>query len=443
MFIVKSFGLTLRTYAVFIFLLLLFFISCKKDPDKIGIDIQPPEDRLKVKFSDTSSIVAYSVIVDSVLTNGLSVNLVGSSYDLVFGKTVASFATQILLSKAGIDFGENPKLDSLILSMVYVGYYGDTNTLQTFSVYELSEDIFVDSNYYSNKRVQHSDIDLAHYSFYPRPNDSLVVDETTEAPQLKINLNAITPALGDKILNAPEDVLADNNQFIDYIKGIYITSQPVNYGGAILYFNMLSATSLLTLYYSNDSLDGLSYDLYINGEGAMFNEYEHFNYDHASQELRKQIVYNDTTLGNEFIYLQAMSGIKTLLRIPNLLNYTSSTNIGINEASLYFYNFDTESEYSPPLEIYLARIDEDGDLVLLTDYYEGTDYFGGGYDDEKGVYKFRITRFIQEVLNGEITDPLLSLSITGASSIGNRIVINGSDSPFNNIRLEIIYTEVN
>lgn len=438
----KSFGLIIRIFATLLLIIPAIFVSCEKDLKKIGVDIQPPEDKLPVHHTDTSSLISYSVREDSVRTDELSINLLGSNFDPVFGKTIASFATQVRMSKSGIDFGENPRVDSLILSMVYVGYYGDINTTQTVRVYELLEDILIDSSYYSNKKAQHSDIDLAHHTFIPKPNDSLIVDGITQPPQLRINLSAISPILANKIFNASEDVLADNDQFLEYFKGLYITTDPLNYEGSILYFNMITATSSLTLYYSNDSLDGLSFDMLINENCTRFNQYEHFNYDFADQQLRKQIIFTDTTLGKDILYLQSMGGVKSMIRFPYLSNFTATTKIAVNEAVLYLHNNNAESEYDAPISLTLLRLDEDGDLVLLTDYFEGSDYFGGVYDEGSSSYKFRITRFVQEVLSGELTDPVLNLSISGASTIANRVVLNGPENQINKIRLEITYIEL-
>lgn len=439
----KSFGPNTLFFPFILFLFISLLASCEKEPDQIGVNIQPPEDKLQVFFSDTSSLVSYSVREDSVKTDELSVNLLGSAYDPVFGKTTASFATQLRMSKSGVDFGSNPKVDSLILSLVYVGYYGDLLTRQTLHVYELSEDIFIDSTYYSNHRVKYSDIDLAYHSFYPKPNDSIIVDDVISAPQLKVNLSSISPVLADKILNAPNDVLADNDAFLEYFKGLYFTTEDVSYGGSILYFNIITATSKLVLYYSNDSVDGQSFELLINENCARFNQYEHFNYDFADQDFRRQIIFEDTALGGDRIYLQAMGGIKSVIRFPNLTNFAQDTKIAVNEAVLHIPNNSPESEYDAPETLYLLRFDDDGDLVFLADYFEGSEYFGGSYDEISSSYKFRITRLVQSILNGDYTDPKLSLSISGASSIANRIVLNGTENTGNRMRLEIVYTKLN
>ena len=127
------------------FLLLLYILthltSCKKDPYTLGLSLLPPTDTLTVKTSDTATIIAYSVIQDSIRSDKTTTNMLGSLYDPVFGLTTASFCTQFLLSSEGTDFGINPVLDSVVLMLKYNSLYGDSNALQRVRVYELDEDI--------------------------------------------------------------------------------------------------------------------------------------------------------------------------------------------------------------------------------------------------------------------------------------------------------------
>jgi len=101
--------------------------SCSKEPGQIGYIIQPDESKLNVAFSDTTTIYAYSEIIDSIRSDKLSVSAFGSLKDPVFGGTTAGFYTQFLLSINGYDFGEERQLDSLVLQIDYAGWYGDTN----------------------------------------------------------------------------------------------------------------------------------------------------------------------------------------------------------------------------------------------------------------------------------------------------------------------------
>jgi len=131
----------------------LIVFACQKDPSEIGLNIQPPNSVIDAFFTDSISLYGHSELVDSVRTSNTSVSLLGSYYDPIFGTTTANLYTQFLISSSGIDFGENPELDSLVVFFNYSGFYGDTTTPQTIRVYELKEALSIDSSYYSNQNI--------------------------------------------------------------------------------------------------------------------------------------------------------------------------------------------------------------------------------------------------------------------------------------------------
>ncbi len=150
----------------------------------------------------------------------------GSYYEQIFGTSTASFYTQVRLSSVNYDFGPNPVLDSLVLTLDYNGYYGDTNSSLAIHVYEVSEQMYRDSAYYSNEDISNEGFDYANTHFIPRPNTPVypVSDTIAELPRLSIRLSDISPDLGNKILNADSASLADNANFVNYFKGLYVTT---------------------------------------------------------------------------------------------------------------------------------------------------------------------------------------------------------------------------
>ncbi|RLD88401.1 MAG: hypothetical protein DRJ09_08525, partial [Bacteroidetes bacterium] len=111
------------------FLLLLF--SCRKSPHTIGASILPENAQLKIVYGFWDGLYGHSIIEDSIRTDELSRNMLGSMNDSVFGVTTANIAAQFTLTSNGIDFGENPQLDSMVLYLRYNGeIYGDSSTVQ-------------------------------------------------------------------------------------------------------------------------------------------------------------------------------------------------------------------------------------------------------------------------------------------------------------------------
>jgi len=425
--------------------LTLWLISCEKDFKNVGKDIQPPSDQLNVFYSDTSSIIAYSSLVDSVRTDETSVAMLGSILDPVMGMTTAGFYTQLRLSASNHSFGDNPAMDSLMLSLDYRGIYGDSLAQITLKVYEMGDKIYYDSNYYSHQSVIINQPALAVLTFVPNLTDSLVVDGDTLGPHLRINLSDITPHLGEKLLGADTNQLANNDNFLNFFFGLYITAEVATTGGAILYIEPVSNLTKMRLYYRNDEEDSLSFDFNTSTGTAHFGHFDH-DYALASADFKAQVLEGDTSLGRLFCYNQAMAGVKTFIRFPYLRNYYLQGNAAVNEAR-FFLNARTEdgSLFAPAANLVLVRSDGEDGYDFLSDQVEGTEYFGGVYDADKQGYWFRITYTVQDLMRQAYPDYGFELFISGGSLNAERVILAGT-SPVDPVpvdqrmRLVITYT---
>ncbi|MCX6270700.1 MAG: DUF4270 domain-containing protein [Bacteroidetes bacterium] len=431
----------LTAYVLLVLLAPLFF-SCEKDPDSIGLEVTPVQDQLFVNVIDTFTVQACSYLEDSAITSYTSLNLVGSQHDPVFGKTTCGFYTQVLLSSVNPDFGTNPVLDSLVLMLAYNGYYGDTNTLMTLKVYELEGNLYTDSTYYSNRVIPNTGIEYARMNFYPHPTDSVLVDTTMVAPFLRINLSRSHRDLGTKILTSATANLATNEAFVTYLKGLYITASPVSYSGAILYFNLLSSNTKMRLYYHDAGNDSLFYDLVINENCLRFNHFDHYGYSYANQAFRQQVIYKDSALGNDLLYVQGMAGVKVKLKFPTLKNWVKNQKIAINEAQLILPAYESTIELTPPSSLLAAKIEEDGTLSNLPDEAGGTSYFGGSYLSGTKEYRFRVTQYIQNILKESYVDYGMLLKPAGASVRANRILLAGPRHSARPLRLRVVYSYI-
>lgn len=421
-----------------LFFLLVFFLSCKKDPTTIGLDLIE-NDPLEVLFCDTATIIAYSELEDSIRTDETTYGLLGSLYDPVFGKTTAAVYTQISLSTTNPDFGTNPECDSLVFSLQYYGYYGDTTTVQTIRFYEVTESLRIDTSYYSFQSIAYGPAELASYTFTPHPTDSVLVDTTYYEPHLRFTMG---PELGNIILSAPASALDSNTSFREYFKGLAIVPDDVAGAprqGAMLYFNFYASISRINLYYHNDEEDSLVYRLTLNStSNARFGHFDHSGYEQASDLFRQQIISGDTSLGNDQLYLQSMAGVRVRIVFPYLLNMVKESNIAVNEAQLIFYNQEPGGMYPAPEKLALYG-KNDSTLFYLDDQSEDADYFDGNYSEPR--YRFRISLFIQEKLLEKDSTTALYLFTSGASVNATRVVIGGPGALSNNMKLRLIYTK--
>ncbi|MEA3476642.1 MAG: DUF4270 domain-containing protein [Bacteroidota bacterium] len=432
----------IKLVLLLVIIAIIGFIACKKEPDKVGVSIRPEEDVVNALYYDTTSIIAYSVLEDSVRTDETKISLLGSYLDPVFGKTTANIYTQLRLSENGYDFGDNPVLDSLVLSMDYNGYYGDTNTQLQIKIYQLGESMFKDSVYYSIHNIPNEGVELANLSFYPKPTQPVAVGDDTIPAQLRIQMSE---EFGNALLNASSSVYLDNESFQEFFKGFYMATEAVGSDGSILYFDLLSTQSKMVIYYRNDEQDSLQFTFVINDNCARFMNYNHYEYIDANPDFKAQVLNGDTSLGDQQLFLQAMGGVKTLIKFPYIKNLVANGRVAVNEAKFVINDVEETEDYPPPGRLVVVGINEEGKNYILPDQFEF--YYGGYYDTTKNQVIFRITRYIQSLLEEDARDYGLYLFIVNASLVANRQIVNGPipnpPIPYSKrLKLNLTYTPV-
>ncbi len=415
------------------------FLSCNKRPDTVGLNLVGT-DKLGVEFDTTLPATAFSSIEDSVITDGTSLNLLGSMYTDGFGLTNASFYAQLRLHATSPAFGQNPHGDSAFLTMVYTGKYGNITTPLNVKVFELTDDIYnaPDSNYFSNTVLNYSTL-YADYSFVPNLTDSVLIDTIKYAPELKIPLNS---DFMNKILQAytvDSSYLTSSDEFVKYLKGIYVKTEPVTSpgDGSILYFNLLNLRSNVTIYYNDTS----SFELVFNINSQRIGKFEHDYSLSSDPDFKNQLLNKDTTLGSEKLYLQSLAGIKTTVKFPDLQDMINSGHkYVVNEARLTLPVYGTTEDLPASSSLILLAQNANGTLVITDDQQEGATYFGGSYDEASQSYQFRISFYIQKLLNGS-PDYGLILYVTGKTITANQLNLFGTDLALpQRVKLQMIYT---
>ena len=433
-------------YSLIVFSFILLIGACSKPAGLIGVVVQPEDSRLGVGYADTAFIYAYSIPEDSVRTDELSFNLIGSNMDPVFGNTQAGVYLQYMLENADHDYGPNAVVDSLVMNFLYSTYYGDTTTMQVLRAYEMEEKLYVDSAYYSNLEVPVNPTDYANFEFTPRPlTDTLIIGGDTLPSMLRVNLMN-NPGLAEKLITAPKEAMASNEAFQEFFKGMHFITDPVTEGGAIVSYDIFSNYSEMIMYYHNDLQDSLKFDYMVALINATANKYVH-NFESGEYNFKTQVQDGDTSLGAQNVYLQGIGGVATIVRIPNMASWRELGPVAINEAKLILTGTESDPLWGAPPKLSMAQIKEDGSFDYLDDQIEELEvYFGGEYNPSTNSYTFRITRYIQDLISDpEKVDYGLYLIPTGASIFPNRFVFNGYDpvtDTATRLKLEILYTDL-
>jgi len=426
---------------LFLFLSISFFTSCNKN-EELGENIQPSDDRMGVSFIQSIPVTAYTVYEDSIKSDETTYNLLGSYCDPVFGQTNAGIYTQFKLTTTAVDFGDSPICDSVVLSMAYAGVYGDSAATMRINVNEIADDFYYDNYYYSNDKLGTYKTNLANIDFVPNFTDSIQVGTTKYPAHFRIKLKK---TLGQKFINASgTSDLNDNTNFLKFFKGLYISANTVSSGGAILYLNLLSSLTKLSLYYHNvGDTASTTYNFIISDDCARFTAFDHKKFANATPVLKQQLA-GDTVLGDSILFVQAMAGTKIKLKFPDVIGLNALGKIAINKAELVMkVDENSIGDYTPPEKLILSKINANGTVSFLADYAYGDAYYGGYYSSTTKEYRFNISKHIQDaLLNGSFEDQGLYLVVSGAAVKSNRAVIKGNKSSQDNLRLEIIYTKI-
>ena len=440
-----------RSLAIFT-ITLLSLTSCEKTQNTIGSGFLDGEKFESGIFRGTS-LLAYTKEKDKIKTSNSSLNLIGAYKDPIFGSIKSGFGIPMELSVVGPDFGTNPLVDSVILTMPYLGrlkedvmiydtdsIYGDKDKAMSFKISELTKFLHPKKTYYSTIDLTKSE-EIYNDPAFQFSADSIVLTrkDTTKTgadttivrkipASFRARLDEYNGTKNDyfqrKILDAQgTHVLKTNANFIEYINGLVFETESTD--GAIYSFNMFKNTSLYIYYHNDNSFikDGKPFkseifNLKFSPKQARVNKYD-FDRSTANQSLQNQLVPTyDTTKGSDFIYIHGMSGLESKIKLftnKDQLKALRDSAWIINKAELVYRVADDNGKAAaPPFRLLMANSDSlkvTGADYRIIDYIDEPSAFDGSLRSdatilsdnvEKRYYKFLITNHVAAILDGEI-----------------------------------------
>lgn len=424
-------------FALIIFCTTALF-SCKKQEMNIGKDGLDSDAFLDSQAIDTFSLESYMSVEDSLISSNLTTSLLGSYNDPVFGKVESEIYVQFLPSGLSPDFGTSPiKIDSFVLGMEYKGHYGNLDP-QNFEVYQLTEDIHNDSTYYSfqSKLVSSTNLMAPGKNIItPDPVTPIKIGDVEVESQLRLHLDTnFAKAMIDEA-NNNQSSFETNENFLAYFKGLNIkvnNPSQASGEGAMLYFNLNDPLSKLTIYYTQDGVQK-EFDLLIDSDCADFNHITMTN------SAKVQALIDNPSLGQNEFYLQANKSravvkFTTIDKIPKnaVIQYAKL------ELPVSFYTYDA---FSPSQILSVStKISPTDDQLYVLNSETGAQIFGE-YNNFDKNYVIDVRKYVQDIVNGKITNEGIYLSATKMVTSTERVVFNGINS--NNKeqpKLKIIYT---
>jgi hypothetical protein len=425
-------------YLSVLFVVGAFLINSCSKPDDIGIEVIG-ELQDDVFYTDTLTVIAETIREDSLRSDEAvaAFNMMGSYSDPVFGLSRASFYTQILLpsNNNNFTFGTDPLLDSVVFTLAYADYYGDTLTPMNVEVYQTDEKMVIDTNYSTN------DVVLLGQQLYSgavdvRPKDSLTVSGAKRAPHLRLRLN---DAFGTSFITSGSANFVDNVTLTNYFKGVHVKAVDVTAvgQGVIMSFNLLASMSKLTFYYKNGTdTTARSASFEINSACSRFNHFEH---DYTAAEFGTTFPAN----GDNRLYIQSMAGVKIRLKFPHLKDFNKNGGpTAINKAELVIPVLDNTT-FKNHQNLLVFGVDTAGAEAIIPDLLEPSSYYGGSFVTAENVYKFNLARYVQRVVSGKIAEDYgLSLISSGGAINAYRTIVPGTAVPGAKMQLKITYSKL-
>lgn len=475
----------------------VFIISCDKDFNNIGTDLVN-EQNFEINSHETTTVASENFKlngINPVQTDNLTYNVLGYYNDPNYGSTTANILSQVELSEYGKDFGDNPVITKVILTIPYYSERIEANsggewTYELDSVYGDSKislalyksDYFLNDfdpssgfqdrqKYYSN-----DDLTFAPHSFgnpanklYENTDFEVTKDEIPVpyidengdsqvkyfSPRLRDSLNLNVADFNWLIDSANKTAISSRSEFKDFYRGIYIQTTALLPNSGVLFGVDVSQVNIEVKYEYDGPLTQIGDpqiegSIKINFTGNRVNTFtDNISYTEDADKL----------------YLKGGEGamVKLDLFNPNSdLDRTSieltdiqaeSQNWLINEANIEFYvdqnsfvGADSEAE---PERIFLYDIENDR---VLADYSSDITSISNPIDSKpnhlgrlerdassKGVkYKINITQHINNIIKKDSTNVKLGLVVSNNVNALGSSDIKNIDNPNNILSASVI-----
>lgn len=298
-----------KTFNALKYTLLAVFIGtvagCNEDFSTLDSNVLN-EDNFNLNAANQDiSIKAYNENLQTLQINSLGANLLGHYTDPSFGTTTASVITQVTPATFGPNFGNNPVIDSVKITIPYFSTRTNLTDGSGRPIFRI-DSLFVKDN---KPSINTNDFKLTIFqnTFFLRNFDPNNVESTTQnyysnaestvnsaittsgtinfddhigykifedlqfrpnASAREVNGTFLGPALEENLINSDEDrnfwsellfvdaaensVFNNANEFRNYFRGLYFKVEPQNNDGSMLLINFLDPQANITVFYSRD-----------------------------------------------------------------------------------------------------------------------------------------------------------------------------------------------
>lgn len=410
-------------------LLFLLPAACTEKESDLGLDLQDPFS-LYDGIRDTAYMTGCTIFDDSLWTAGYQYGIFGDYEDDVFGSVTSVIYSQITISSTtGINLTDDVIIDSVVMTLVIDSLYPvvpDSTPVPLHIIINQLEEPLRDSVYHASYSSQSlSDNGVCFF-------DGTV---TYIADSIRLRMNEdIYPVLRQN---------CTTDEFAERVKGFSL--KLAENSNRMVTVDFTATNTRLTLYYHTANVESLRYIFVINADAG---HSMYFNHDYTGKAIAPIANHTvDSIAGDQLLYLEPLGGTRVRLNLQPFLNSFRKAHpwAVVHYAELQLPVSDVD-DTKRPLRLLAGRNHAQGPMTMVTDadftvnpYTYGG--FGGYYNKEKGYYRMRVTRHLQELLRSGV-DYGTELYIDARRSTAYRTVLNGTATA-NPVKVVFVYSEKN
>lgn len=414
---------SIRFTLAFTFLLLVFS-SCKKVnlATTLGGGLVPEIDNINTFDTAFAAQTDNAIITDTAkLGYGDAVAVGNISSDPEFGQTTASAYFQINPTS----YGNYPfiptgfSVDSVVLSLDFVGSYGDANVPQTVHVYEVAQTSgFNDTTFYylNGPEIETAGAELGSATFTINTlKDSVTIirnDTVRVANQLRIRLSN---SLGSRLASfdtstGPNGGYHNDAAFKSLFRGLAIKPGE-GMGNALAFFSLVNTgKTALTVYYkaTTNGLINLGETTFThavrNNQTAIISKGGQANTIKRQRAGGWDTYLNNGTAQDDKLYIQSSPGSAGLITIPGLDVFKNKL---IHRAELITTRIPSalDNIFTAPAQLFLDKAGTNDSAFIFSEYLVTTqsipvfDFssFGGKLRTDN-TYRFDLTKAVQDII---------------------------------------------
>lgn len=430
-------------------IVLISIVSCQQ-PKDLGLNLTDDLDALNVIFTDTFTLEAEVIMLDSVVTNNPELITIGTYQDPDFGKiTAQSFIQWQTISEERL-IADNPIYDSIVVRLDGAVIYGDTLKSMTLKVHQLQQ-VITDTLFFNSSTLPFESTELGRKTITPTV--------ITEEGVIEIKLDN---TFGNTIYELYRQGAASNT-IIETIKGTVIMPEATD-DAAILGFATLSPNTRLRIYYHNGSDPT---PIAIDFVPTTTKTFNNVTADFTGTKLVGLSKTNPIPISNtnQKGYIHSSLGIATKTSVPHLKALTETQQSIISKAELVIFpEQETESFLIFPQRITLLELNDDNTVLKDIEGLQQRVQVDGKnpqanispitftYNSRTQDYRAAMTLHLQSILVGNkgesfaiyelLTNTANIAGFTFNAMSFNRAVIEFDKNSTRKTKLELFYTLV-